>query len=155
MWGFGNAKPRWPLQPLPLPLWPARCFPPRPWVPRCSRHRPRCSSPRPWAPRCFPPRPPRSWVPCAERPALRARARERIHPERRLRVANAAVEKKRNGYMEVRAVWHFYAPFRPSSSWVKCFNWGRASRADGLLLADMPNGHTTYTPPPRLGGPCF
>ena len=47
--------------------------------------------------------------------------------------------------MNVRAVWPLHAPFRPSSSRVKVFNGDRASRADGLLLADLPNGHTAHT----------
>ena len=51
----------------------------------------------------------------------------------------------------------FYATFRPSSARVKCFNGGRASRVDGLLRADLPNGHTTPTllPGARANHPCL
>ena len=79
-------------------------------------------------------------------------------------------EKKRGVSMNVRAVWPFYTPFRPSSSRVKSFNWDRASRVDDLLWADLPNDHTTPPPsgarashlpfllviqPPRWERPCF
>ena len=54
--------------------------------------------------------------------------------------------KKSKTSMEVRSALYIAFPFRPSSSRVKSFNWGRASRAGGLLRADLPIGHITPIP---------
>ena len=72
---------------------------------------------------------------------------ERIHPERRLRVANAAVGRRMKCFYGSEGFSAFCMP--PSGQAAlgsNAFNGGRASRADGLLLADLPNGHNSHTP---------
>ena len=84
----------------------------------------------------------RHWLACAESSCEVTNPPENaVAPSERSRW-----EKKGNILMAVGASWPIAFSFWPSSSWVKMFNGGRASRVDGLILADLPNGHTTHNP---------